>query len=336
MRADGQRPPTTGAAGHYDLDTLALLDADALEPHVADRIRAHAAECIRCGPVLVALRTVRADLAALPPPRLPAAVADRLDAAMEANRRDRFGPAALRPADPLGQPGQHRPARHRAGTPGDTPNRTVSRLDLARRRRGRAARLTGWAAAAAVLLGGTGVGAAALSGSTTPSDEQVSAAVSLSPSGPSPGAEPSKRGGLGSQILGSTPDTSTPDGSNGSTPNRTTPDGTTGTPRATGIPRYTRNDIGASLARILAQATCGEATSCQSPSAGAMADGDRRAQCASELGSVLGVRGLPTAVQFAVFEGHPAFVFIFGNDRIVVVGQDCGQSAAPTVLFTGP
>ncbi|HEY9472661.1 MAG TPA: hypothetical protein VIS06_02290, partial [Mycobacteriales bacterium] len=78
MAVDGQRSPAPDPAGHYDLNTLSLFDADAFEPRVSERLREHTSDCPVCGSVLASLRGVRAELAALPTPRLPAGVADRI------------------------------------------------------------------------------------------------------------------------------------------------------------------------------------------------------------------------------------------------------------------
>lgn len=290
MTADGQRPPTTGSAGHYDPETLALLDAEAFEPHVAARVRGHTSGCAVCGSTLAALRTVRTELAGLTTPRLPASVAARMDATIEAERRARFGPTPLHPRAGVGAP--------------------------VRPRRSGRVRMLGWAAAAVVLLGGAGIGTVALHGPATGKSQLATAA---SP----PDSRPGTTGKAGPAHQPGQPGIA-PVAPNGVTSN------------AGEVPSYTRNDIGTSLAQILAQSACGVATPCGTQSAGAMSDSSRRARCTSELDSVAGVRGKPKAVQYALFEGRQAFVFIFGTDRIVVVGTDCGQSASPEVLFNGP
>ncbi len=90
---------------HPELDTLADLDAGVLDDTEAERVRAHAAGCARCGQVLVALGGVRADLRALPAPPMPAAVAARLDATLADLRTspavDRMAAATARPPAPV-------------------------------------------------------------------------------------------------------------------------------------------------------------------------------------------------------------------------------------------
>jgi hypothetical protein len=72
---------------------------------------------------------------------------------------------------------------------------------------------------------------------------------------------------------------------------------------------------------------------------GVMAGADRRQACAR---SIPGSAGLPIAVQQVLFEGTPAFVFVYDDAavgrRVVVVAADCGQvpGSTATVLYRLP
>lgn len=313
MAPEGQRFPTPGSAGHYDLDTLALLDADAFEPAVAAAVHAHVATCAECRAALVALGSVRAALADLPTPRVPPAVAANLDAALDAERRTRFGLTAV--------PGP-------GGDPGSTAR--LGDLGAARQRRRRHAVL-GWAAAAVVLLGGVGAGTALIaSGSSDSRPEaqttQPTHSPRTTPSGPQAPGGPDGQVGATDQ----TPDPAAPHQAPGGQAH-----GGQVTPH-TLVPQYTRDDINARLGMIIAQANCDASGSCGAGSAGAMSDPDRRARCLAALDGSTGVTGNPRAVQFALFEGEPAYVFVFAGGRVVVVDTACGQSTSADVLFSTP
>jgi hypothetical protein len=83
MAEDGP-VPARHTHGHPDVETLAALDADALEPSAVDEVRDHVDGCAQCQGTLAELRDVRSQLAALPAPQLPAQVADRIDTALRA------------------------------------------------------------------------------------------------------------------------------------------------------------------------------------------------------------------------------------------------------------
>ncbi|HEY9475699.1 MAG TPA: hypothetical protein VIS06_17840, partial [Mycobacteriales bacterium] len=203
---------------------------------------------------------------------------------------------------------------------------TVVDISSARRRGRRRVRAAGWAAATTVLLGGIGVGANTMLGSgDTPAGgtDTVTVSTLADPSGDPNGDTRPGLGQFGQQ--GKPAESGEP----------TTPPQHGLTPNHQKVPSYTRDDIGARLDSILAQASCDTAASCPVASAGAMSDSARRARCVSALDSTEGVPGNPRAVQFALFDGSPAFVFVFDGDRVLVVGSDCGQAATPEVLFHG-
>lgn len=73
------------AGGHPGIDALADLDAGLLEGTPAEAgLRSHLAGCGACPGTLALLRATREDLATLPALTMPAAVADRIDAALTA------------------------------------------------------------------------------------------------------------------------------------------------------------------------------------------------------------------------------------------------------------
>ncbi len=69
---------------HLDLEALAALDEGLLPTETAARHTAHLDDCPRCQASSGRLRETRALLSALPPDRIPPAVATRLDSALRA------------------------------------------------------------------------------------------------------------------------------------------------------------------------------------------------------------------------------------------------------------
>ena len=97
-----------GAGPHPELDVLADLHAEALDPGVAEEVRTHVAGCAECAAALAALDATRAQLAALADPPLPADVARALDARLETLRAAPVTPA---PAPGATAPGEVHPLR---------------------------------------------------------------------------------------------------------------------------------------------------------------------------------------------------------------------------------
>ena len=129
------RPGPTPLPGHPDLDALGDFDAGILDPAASARLRAHLSGCGRCQAVLAEIGNVPALLRDLPPVRMPAEVEARIFAALDAERRTRFGPP------PAG--------------PGSRPLAPVTSLDTARPRRRRFIRpLALVAAGFALAVGG--------------------------------------------------------------------------------------------------------------------------------------------------------------------------------------
>lgn len=125
------------ADGHPDAVTLAGLSAGAFDGATAQRLHAHVRDCGQCRADITALQGVPAQLSALPAPRMPDAVADRLSAAIRAA------------ADERAQ------ARGTGGAP-QAPT-GVHNLDTARERRSRRTRRMGLAAAGVAVLAAGGI-----------------------------------------------------------------------------------------------------------------------------------------------------------------------------------
>lgn len=85
MSPPRQTPSPGDRVDHPSFDELADLDAGGLDEASTATVEAHLASgCRRCTEVLTGLSAVRADLADLPPERIPADVAARLDDALAA------------------------------------------------------------------------------------------------------------------------------------------------------------------------------------------------------------------------------------------------------------
>src|ERR1700691_3079664 len=148
----------SGQTAHLDLEVLAEFRAGLLAGRRAAALAAHLADCDRCAALDTELTELSALLAAVPPPTLPADVANRLDLVLAAEVAER----------------------------NNYPERAVVPPSRARRTDGRFA---GWfagnrrflrvlAATAAVVLAGVGVGLSQIGGSPAP----VSAAAPAVPS----------------------------------------------------------------------------------------------------------------------------------------------------------
>jgi hypothetical protein len=315
MTADDRRPPLPPPA-HPDLDTLADLHADALDASTAERVRAHASSCPRCGPVLAALDGVRAELRALPVPSMPAAVVARLDATLADLRSADLptsGHIAAASAGPAtgASPAGATPASTAAGAgrgrevaEGDEEAawresvRRLDQLELARdRRRRRLARSLGSVAAAVAVI------AAAAS---------VTAVVR---SGTGGGSDSSAAGGAGTAADSGTLPAPAAGRNSSSTPLSLPPD-------------YNQETLRAALPSIVQRSAVSIITGeSETGPAGAMADAGRRTACAGSLGSD---RGELRAVQQIRYRGTPAYVFVFENGGTrtgVVVAENCGLSS---------
>ncbi|MGW7341651.1 anti-sigma factor family protein [Streptomyces sp. NPDC054854] len=211
--------PTTGTIRHPEVSEISDLTEGLLTPSRGAEVRRHLGECSLCADVLASLQEIRDLLGTLPgPPRMPAAIAGRIDAALAAEALlDSTGSrtASTDPAPPPGRAGadldadagvsRETPAAETQGggtptavsreTPAAGPGRSAPRPSGRpsgstgpgrRRARRRIAVLTGLAGAAACVLAVFLVNG--LTGST--SDEPATAARSdaSSTAGRTPGA----------------------------------------------------------------------------------------------------------------------------------------------------
>ncbi|MGW1516433.1 anti-sigma factor family protein [Streptomyces sp. NPDC002287] len=80
--------PTTGTAGtirHPEVSEISDLTEGLLSPSRTAEVRRHLADCTLCADVLASLEEIRSLLGTLPgPPRMPSAIAGRIDAALAA------------------------------------------------------------------------------------------------------------------------------------------------------------------------------------------------------------------------------------------------------------
>ncbi|MGI8869296.1 MAG: anti-sigma factor family protein [Mycobacteriales bacterium] len=97
--------PVADADGHLDAATVAGLDAEVFDAETAGGLSAHVAMCARCSAELAGLRQLRTTLAALPAPRMPEAVAARLEAVIRTEQKQRWAAQHSRPAGPPGPAG---------------------------------------------------------------------------------------------------------------------------------------------------------------------------------------------------------------------------------------
>lgn len=316
MTADDERVPLADAEGHFDLDTLAEVDAGGYDTAVTARVTAHTAQCPRCSTLAQSLSAVRLQLADLPVPAMPESVAARLDAALAAEREARFAVPAGHGTHFGPQPGGHVP---------DPP--LVADLDAHRTRRASRARWIGVAAAAAVVLAGASVTYGLTSGDNKGNGVAESTADQGSnDSDDSAGSDKGQAGGSGGAEP--RPSEQGPEGPG----SRTDGDGGPAAAPTTTLPTYTKSTLPGSLNNILVTAVCEDTGLCDPTQAGAMADQGLRSRCTSAL-HAQGVRGDPKAVQYAMFEGQKAYVFVFSKERAVVVSESCGQGGDADVLF---
>lgn len=300
---------------HPDLDTLADLDAGALDPAAAEDVAAHVGDCARCAAVLAAFDTVRADLLALPAPQMPAPVAARLDAVFADLRRQATGPAPIaaapaqshpQPPQPPQPPQSPPPPGFRPGPAQDRPGpqpadqqqgrpRPVADLGAARDRKRRSLKISTGAVAAAFVLVAAGASVAALVSSST-------------------------RTGGGSTAAGSLP-------------NEAAPQTAAGTPPPSidvGIPAYTKQTLQGAISSITRDSAVTDITRLgETGPGGVMADTGRRQACEK---SITKATGLLTAVRRIEYEGTPAYVFVFtetsGRRNAWVVDTSCGISGS--------
>ncbi|MFJ3200316.1 anti-sigma factor family protein [Streptomyces sp. NPDC086989] len=153
--------PTTGTIRHPDVSEISDLTEGLLSPARSAEVRRHLDDCPLCADVHASLEEIRSLLGTLPgPPRMPADIAGRIDAALAAEAlldstapRTEAAPAAgptvqrdvsreTSPAAPAGQ-GPRRPSGHPTGATGPGRRRARRRITV----------IAGLAGAAACALG---------------------------------------------------------------------------------------------------------------------------------------------------------------------------------------
>ncbi|MGW0389390.1 anti-sigma factor family protein [Streptomyces sp. NPDC003042] len=156
--------PTTGTTRHPEVSEISDLTEGLLSPSRTAEVRRHLGDCALCADVRTSLQEIRSLLGTLPgPPRMPSAIAGRIDAALAAealldatSSRSTPAPARTDSTDgtdrdvsretspaAVGRREDRRPTGHPSGSTG--PGR--------RRARRRIALLAGLAGAAACALG---------------------------------------------------------------------------------------------------------------------------------------------------------------------------------------
>jgi len=111
MSGEQRRPDAPRSGPAWSLDLVAELHAGALDPDTADEVRSRAADDPEARDLLAALEATREDLAGLPSPRMPDAVASRLDAALDAEIQSWAPPAPVVPIEAARQRGGRRRSR---------------------------------------------------------------------------------------------------------------------------------------------------------------------------------------------------------------------------------
>lgn len=320
MAVDDPGPPVT-SHGHVDFDTLAEYDAECFDGPVAAAIASHTSTCPDCQEVLAALTAVRADLANLPAPSIPPDVAARVGTALDAERL----------AEPAGAGVIEPPVWRR------------------RWREAKGLMLTAAAASVVVLVGltfaatrltaddgGTHTIVDAGAGRNAPADTPEEATNTSATTGFEPPTGDHSSATV-PPLDPLTPRLDPPSTTGGDQPS----DAATGTGPSPGtepggtlpdLPHYTPGTIVGALGDILSRATC--VAGCDSELAGAMADQGRLDRCVGALSALVPDRGLPTAVQYVLFDNLPAYALVFDDNTVVVVRDDCGTTDEPTILFS--
>ncbi|MFF3012953.1 hypothetical protein [Streptomyces sp. NPDC057939] len=117
--------PTTGTIRHPEVSEISDLTEGLLSPSRGAEVRRHLGGCSLCADVLVSLQEIRGLLGTLPgPPRMPSAIAGRIDAALAAealldSTGARTAPTASAPAP--GRPGDDPDADTGTGVSRETP-----------------------------------------------------------------------------------------------------------------------------------------------------------------------------------------------------------------------
>ncbi|MFF4318519.1 hypothetical protein [Streptomyces sp. NPDC001568] len=112
--------PTTGTIRHPEVSEISDLTEGLLSPSRGAEVRRHLGECSLCADVLASLQEIRGLLGTLPgPPRMPSAIAGRIDAALAAEAL--LDSTGSRTAGPASAPPSGR-SRSNADVPRETPS----------------------------------------------------------------------------------------------------------------------------------------------------------------------------------------------------------------------
>lgn len=330
-RGDGERlEPVTDPAGHPDLPTLAGIsghparlagrsgtDGDsAFDAETTRALRQHVESCVPCSAQADRIAAVRHQLAALPRPAMPDAVADRLTAALRAeSAAQTTGPAGT--TETAGTPHASRTdSQHRTGPA------TVPSLDAARARRSKRLRWLSGAAAAATIA------AVAVVAVVVPHGRHTTTAGS----GQQPVTSPSASGSAGPRATGSAA------GSGLFGPQRSSRNAYG--PAHTGpgfgkLRSLTPSTLAAAVPAIVKEAPVSLTgpVSIDSP-AGELSQPSRRRACSTAL---VGAGHHPIAVEQVRFAGAPAYVVVYrtgGRYDVYVAGAACGTNGGVALYHT--
>lgn len=332
-RAGGERlEPVTDPAGHPDLATLAGISGRTARPadepgtssdspfgpEVTRALRQHVQSCAHCTAQADRIAAVRGQLAALPRPTMPVAVADRLTAALRAEAAaGTAGATGL--TSTAGTSGAAGATPAPGGTGSDSA--AVHSLDAARVRRAKRVRwLSGAAAAAAIIAVGTVALVVPHGRHTTTAGSGARPTVS-STSSRSPGT------GLPSAVAS---------GLFGSPKSGPNPYG----PARTGIGlgklrSLSPSTLGAAVPAIVREAPVSPTGPISIDSrAGELSQPSLRRACSTAL---VGAGRNPIAVERVRFRDDPAYVLIYrtgGRYDVYVAGASCGTHGGVALFHT--
>jgi hypothetical protein len=323
-------------SSHPDLDTVADLDAGLLDAPTAAVVDAHVRGCPECTVTIGALASVRVELRSLPPPALPPAVASRLDETLARLYRDEPVRPAARGSQHAAALTGHEPGQPAPPAPPSPPrpvvvppvpagHRVDPVVDLSVRRDRRLRARKSWtnvAAALVLVAAAVGVGTALVRQSET-SDSGSGGSVAA-------GVAPGSGGGTGPRVPASAKDGQAGVGAESTTSPPTAGD--------SGLPAYESEAVLLNAVPVIvSQSPVDVITGAiNNNRAGAMADPDRRAACASAVGKSAADA---MAVERIVYKGEQAYVFVFrgavaDHPSVIVVGPTCGDGPAD-VRYTG-
>ena len=337
-------------APHPDLDTLADLDAGLLDAPTTGRLTAHVAGCARCTGATAALGAVRADLAALPTPRLPGPVAARLDATLAGLRHNdahRSPDGAAAGGGPFAAGLEHASGTFHPQSAPTAPTAPTAPAvrggpGIPREPGGPTARGAPVAPVAPRVPGvpgdasGSAAGPGADDESGPPGDASrpaadldaarrrrrrrslritggaVAAALALIAGGASVTAVVRNAGGYSTSGGSAGSAASLESESTVAAPNGRASTGASAADAAGGLPSYSRDTLRSSLSTIERESAVVLVSRLgEAGPAGVMADAARRQACEQ---SIIGREGVLRAVRRISYDGQPAYVFVFVFD----------------------